>query len=122
MSFVIEDSSDDDDIRQSLNYSCQKGQDVRPNSRLNIVLCMSYRNGASKIYPLVKERNKQAGIERMHLIKERHKSFDVNTNDADKPETIINHTFYVNSSEFGEYNDTFCQISEESIKIYDRSL
>ena len=58
----------------------------------------------------------------MRLIKERPKSFDVDTKDADKPETIINHAFYVNSSEFGAHNDTFCQISEESIKIYDRSL
>ena len=58
----------------------------------------------------------------MYLIKERHKSFDVDIEDVDKPGTAINHAFYVNSSEFGAYNDTYCQISEESIKIYDRSL
>ena len=87
MSYVIEDSSDDD-IRQSLNYSCQKGQDVSPNSRLNVVLCMSYQNGASKIFPLIKDRNQKFGIiDHMRLIKEKPKSFSVDTKDADKIET-----------------------------------
>ena len=64
------------------------------------------------IFPLMKKRNeKDFTIEDIYLMKDRPRSFEVDKSKADDIAATVNHSFFVNSSEYGEYNDTFCMVS-----------
>ena len=84
-----------------------------------MIFCTSQVNGSSKIFPLVKKRSPSGGIgsiQSMYLIQKKAKNFEFEAEKSVVPSAnVLNHAFYVNSSEYGEYNDNLCLISDRSI-------
>ena len=107
-----DEESEDDDVRKAF----------AEKEYVNVVLCTSDQNNASKMFTIVKEREKDTKyITDMRLILTDNNVLDLEVDQADDDTAPI-HSFFLTSDEYGDNVDSYVQISNKMIKVYDKSM
>ena len=89
---------------------------------VNAIICTSDSNKRSTLFTLVKEKDESTGfITKMRLLKKmkNRKDLEIDSEaEADYDPTL--HSFYITDAEYQENQDSYAQISNKMIKIYDK--
>ena len=89
----------------------------------NVVVITSPSNGKSYMFPFIKERDPiNNTISDMRLVTSNGKYKALDHGKALDLDATPFHSFYITEEEFGPNIDSYCEVSDKKIRIYDKQL